>query len=167
MPKQNNGNNGKKTFINVIDLLFIAAVILVLVFIVVNIMDVLPKNNPASTGDVKLTYVITVTDIPEDVAPQIINGQTVYDASTGKILGTISSVVPTPYTVKGINQSTGEIVANTVEGRCNVNITVAATAKEENNSYRVNGAIVACGISYQFRTSTVCLNGTCVSLKNQ
>lgn len=166
MPKENNGRNGQKPFINIIDLLFILAVIAIAVFIALNVAELFPKDSALTAGDVELTYVITVTDVPEEIAPQILNGQTVYDVNTGKILGTVSSVVPTPYTVKGINQETGEIVANTLEGRCNINITVAATAKEKNNSYQVNGTTVACGISYQFRTATVCLNGTCISLKN-
>ncbi|MBQ9115711.1 MAG: hypothetical protein IJY04_01685, partial [Clostridia bacterium] len=78
MPKENNGRNGQKPFINIIDLLFILAVIAIAVFIALNVAELFPKDSALTAGDVELTYVITVTDVPEEIAPQILNGQTVY-----------------------------------------------------------------------------------------
>ena len=166
MRKSNTETNRKKAAFTVIDALGWIIILATVWVIGTNILHALPLT-PTTNGDVKMTYVLTVTDLPEDILTQIKTDQIIYDRDTGEMIGTVSSIVQTPYIVKGINQSTGELISNTVEGRYNINITVSAEAKEVDNSYRINGVTVACGLSYRFRTSTVALDGTCVSLKNQ
>ena len=160
-------NGEKKSFINIVDLLFWAFVLFIAAILISNVFKLFPILPKSTNNDINLNYVVTVTDMPETIASQIINGQTVYDVNTGKALGTVSSVVSTPYIIKGINQETGEIVANTVPERCNINVTISASAKVISNGYQVNGITIACGMEYEFRTSTVSLTGSCVSLKNQ
>ncbi len=166
MRKSNTETNRKKATFTVIDALCGIIILAIGWVIISNIIHALPLT-PTTSGDVKMTYVLTVTNVPEDIMTQIKTDQVIYDRDSGEALGTVSSIVHTPYIIKGINQTTGELISNTVEGRYNINITVSAEAKEVDNSYRVNGVTVACGLSYQFRTSTVALDGTCVSLKNQ
>ena len=166
MRKSNTETNRKKAAFTVIDALCWIIIVAIAWLIIPNILHALPLT-PTTSGEVKMTYVITVTDLPEDIVAQIKTDQVIYDLQSGEALGTVSSIVHTPYIIKGVNQSTGELISNTVEGRYNINITVSAEAKEVDNSYQVNGITVACGLNYQVRTATVALDGTCVSLKNQ
>ena len=166
MPKKHTEGNRKKAAFTVIDALCCIVIVAIAWVIIPNIMHALPLT-PTTSGDVKMSYVLTVTDVPEDILSQIKTDQVIYDRESGVALGTISSIVHTPYIIKGVNQTTGELISNTVEGRYNINVTVNAEAKEVDNSYQVNGITVACGLKYSFRTATVALSGDCVSLKNQ
>ena len=166
MRKDNTENSRKKAVFTVIDVICIAVAILMLAVLIPNILDALPLT-PTMSGDVSMTYVISVTDVPESLLTQIQRDQIIYDLQSGEMLGTISSIVHTPYVITGINSENGEQISNTVEGRYNLNITVNASAEEVDNDFRINGITMACGLSYQFRTSAVALNGTCISLKNQ
>ena len=166
MRKNNTESNRKKAVFTAIDALCCIIIILIAWIIIPNILHALPMT-PTTSGGVKMSYVITVTDVPESLVSQMHNDQIIYDMETGEVLGTVSSIVSTPYIIKGINQSTGDLVPNTVPGKYNINITIVANAEEVDNNYQVNGITVACGVEYRLRTSSVALNGTCVSLKNQ
>ena len=166
MRKANTETNRKKATFTLIDVFCVLVAVAILLFIVPNIMQAIPLT-PTTGGNVKMSYVITVTDVPEAVMSQIQSDQIIYDIETDEMLGTISSIVHTPYVIIGINQETGASVSNAVNGRYNLNITVTASAEEVDNDYRVNGTTIACGLTYGFRTSSVALTGTCVSLKQQ
>ena len=130
------------------------------------VIQTLPKK-AETDGDVKLSYVITVTDVSEEVMAQLTKDQTVYDVDSGKTLGVISSVTSTPYIIKGVDEETGALVANAVPGRYNINVTVTSSAKPEGNSYQINEIVIACGVEYRFRTPTAYLSGSCISLKTE
>ena len=166
MRKEHSENTERKFRLNIFDIILIILLVAAFAALVSVFVRLLPEKDETA-GDTKITYVITVTDVSETVAAQIMTSQTVYDAVTGKALGTVSAVATAPYIVKGVDEETGNLVANTVSGRCNVNITVSASAKSETQGYTVNGAIIACGQTYQLRTATAALSGVCVSLKNQ
>ena len=161
-------NSGKKKFkVNVFDLILLAIIIgCIIVGINMVSADLIPSITETGV-EVKLSYTVTVSNIPEEVADQIASGQTVYDISTGQALGTVSNVTKSPYVIKGIDQATGEQVLNEVPERVNVNITVYATARHENLGYYVSDHVITCGSEYDFRTATVALRGVCVSMKDQ
>ena len=161
-------NSGKKKFkFNVFDLILLIIVVgCIIVGINMVSADIIPTLTESGV-EVKLSYTITVNNIPEEVADQIADGQTVYDVATGQVLGTVSHVTKTQYVIKGIDQATGEQVLNEVAERVNVNITVYATARHEDLGYYVNGHVITCGSEYNFRTATVALSGICISMKDQ
>lgn len=162
--KKTNSEKNRKIGITLIDVFCILLAFVILFFLGTDISRALPLT-PTTGGDVKTSYVLTVSNVPESILSQIQSNQLIYDSATGKTLGTISSIINTPYIITGINLETGQAVANTVEGRYNLNITVTASAEEVDNNYVINGVTVACGLNYDFRTSQVALSGTCVSLK--
>ena len=161
-------SSGKKKFkFNVFDVILLVIVIgCIIVGINMVSADIVPSLTETGV-EVKLSYTITVNNIPEEVADQIASGQTVYDLATGQELGTVSNVTKSPYVIKGIDQATGEQVLNEVPERVNVKITVYATARHEELGYYVNGQLITCGSEYNFRTATVALSGVCVSMKDQ
>ena len=166
MRKDHSENAERKWRFNIFDFILLALLIAALVALGALFVNMLPEKDTTS-GDTQISYVITVTDVAESIAAQIQTGQTVYDTATGRALGTVSAVATSPYIVKGVNEATGELVANTIAGRCNVNVTVSASTKSTPQGYNINGTVIACGQTYTFRTATVALSGACVSLKNQ
>ena len=166
MKKERSESAERKARLNIFDIILIALLVAAIAALVSVFIRMLPEKD-STVGDTQISYVITVTDVYESVAAQITTGQTVYDTTTGKALGAVSAATTAPYVIKGVDEETGNLVANTVEGKCNVNITVTASTKETPQGYSVNGVIIACGQTYSFRTATVALSGDCVSLKNQ
>ena len=67
----------------------------------------------------------------------------------------------------GIDQTTGEKIFNEIPGRVNVSVTVSAIAKNKDPGYYVDGVIISCGGEYSFRTATVSLKGTCMTMSDQ
>jgi len=156
----------RKWRFNAFDIILALLLVAALVALAIMIVHFFPEQS-STTGDTKITYIITVTDVPEAVSSQLKTGQTVFDIKTGKALGEVAAVASVPYVIKGVNEETGELVANTVPGRCDINVTVTAFAKSTPAGYSVNGALIACGTYYEFRTPTASLGGSCVSLKTQ
>ncbi|MBQ9116230.1 MAG: DUF4330 family protein [Clostridia bacterium] len=161
-------SDGKKAryAFNVFDIILIILFIGVIASVAALVIKSLPDTGTL-TGNVKVSYVITVSDQPSAVGGQITVGQRVYDSTTGEMIGTVSSVIVSDHILKGVNQSNGENVANTVPGRCDINVTVETTAKYDGKLYEVNGKRIACGEIFEFRTSTVSFTGTCISMNDR
>ncbi|MBR2459982.1 MAG: DUF4330 domain-containing protein [Clostridia bacterium] len=151
---------------NIFDVILIVIFMAVIVSVAMLVIRSLPDDGTL-TGNVRVSYVISVNDIPEEVGDEVAVGQKVYDASTGEIIGTVSSVIVNGHIIKGVNQETGENIANTVPGRCDLNVTVEAAAKYDGNRYEINGKRIACGEMFEFRTSTASLSGICISMNDR
>lgn len=162
--RNDRNENGERRFqFNVFDIILTVMFVALVGVIIAIVIQALP-DTPQADNDRELTYVVTVTDVPEKVVSQLVEKQMIYDVSTGKSIGTVNSVKPTSYIIKGVDQETGELIGNTVPGRCNIEITISASAKQVGNVYQVNGITISCGSEYRIRTSTVYLDCVCVSI---
>ena len=81
MRKSNTETNRKKAAFTVIDALGWIIILATVWVIGTNILHALPLT-PTTNGDVKMTYVLTVTDLPEDILTQIKTDQIIYDRDT-------------------------------------------------------------------------------------
>ena len=163
MRNDRNENGERRIQFNVFDIILTVMFVALVGVIIAIVIQALPET-PQANNDKELTYVVTVTNVPEKVAAQLSEKQVVYDVSTGKSIGTVTKVKSTGYIIKGVDQETGELIGNPVPGQCNIEITISASAKQVDNGYQVNGIALACGSEYRIRTSTVYLDCVCVSI---
>lgn len=156
------GYRKKTSIITIISTIVLVVLLCLAAFLAVDRLGIKIIDN-----DVKLTYVITVTDVPESVAEQLFMGQVVYDRGTNRELGTVSILSKEPAVLVGIDQATGEQVKNELDGMVDLKITVNAMAKRGKNGYSVGGCDIVCGMEYALRTYDVSFDGVCTSLSEQ
>lgn len=157
-----NGSSEGKRRLNAFDIVLIVVLVGLLVFLTVWALKTLPTGS--STGDTFVSYVIAVSDLPEGIGDQVTEGQALYDFESGVYIGEVTAVSIDKHIETAVNQYTGDTVANTVNGRYDIRITVRGYSKYDGASYKINGLLISCGEQYSIRTSGVVLNGSCISL---
>ncbi len=157
-----NSQNTKRG-LNAFDIILLLVVAAVVVMLAVWAIGNLPGKEGAS-GDVSVNYVISVSDLPEGIGEQLAEGQRLYQLDSGVYIGEITAVTVEKHIVKTVDLKKGEPVANTVDGRYDIKITVLANARYGKSGYRVNGVLLSCGETYGIRTSDIALEGSCISI---
>ena len=77
---------GRFNFVDVLIIVMVLAIIAVIVYMRVS------DKKVAVSSEKSVTYTVRLSGVNEDFLPIIRNGETVYDSSTGKSVGTITSV---------------------------------------------------------------------------
>jgi len=95
----------RKWRFNAFDIILALLLVAALVALAIMIVHFFPEQS-STTGDTKITYIITVTDVPEAVSSQLKTGQTVFDIKTGKALGEVAAVA-CPLCDKGSQRGNG------------------------------------------------------------
>lgn len=110
------------------------------------------------------TYVIEVSDVPEEFSDKVKVGEKVIDSSTKTSLGAVQALETQDYYVTTLNLHEGTQVLSRVEDRINLYITIEADALMDGYTYTVGGTELYVGrLLYLSFTDFVC-SGYCIAL---
>lgn len=157
-----NSQNTKRG-LNAFDIILLIVIVALVAMIAVWAIKNLPGTADAP-GDSSVSYVISVSDLPEGIGEQLAEGQKLYSLDSGVYIGEITAVTVEDHIRIDVDLGSGELVANTVDGRYDIKVTVLANARYSDSGYSVNGVLLSCGETYDIRTSDIALSGSCISI---
>lgn len=154
--------NKSKHRLNAFDIILIVAITILLVASAVRIFNIYPHLG--SQSSTQISFVLSVSDLPQGVGEQLREGDKLYDTESGSYLGTVTAISIEAHIQKEANLKTGETVVNEIEGRSDIKITVKCDAKYDGTQYKTNGVCISCGTSYTVRTAKIAVSGSCISI---
>ncbi len=154
--------NKKFHHFNVFDFLLIVLVVIVITVTAVNFIRSNP--NKISGGNKQAIYDITTSALPEALSDQIKQGDFIYDTESGQLLGTVTNVLSSPYSIYGINEQTQESVLTEVDGKIFLKITITSPVWYRDDLYDIDGYRISVGKTMSVRTNNVVVSGECSSL---
>ena len=167
MEKADNKNfTGKSKKFNIIDfilIIFIAAAVLILVYIMLG-------NNLFSRGeDVTILYSIQVDLIKDElvysIEDRLMPGTKILDSVRNEEIGEVYHVKREPALEYTDDKETGVVRRVPFPDHSKVIITVKAQSKKEKVKYMVNGKAIMVGIPIHFRTPELVSVGNCIYLE--
>ena len=111
-----------------------------------------------------LTYVVEVVGISEEFADKIVIGSPVIDSSKKLNIGTVTAVEEHPYQYLGTNLTEGSLVVNSVDGQCNLYVTIQADAVLDGIGYSIGGYDIYVGGKVYLSFADLVCTGYCISL---
>lgn len=151
--------------ISILDVIVIALVGVLALTLVIK-QDVAAPTTQATTSGTPVTYTISVRNILDELAEDIVVGDAIFDLSqsTSGDLGTITKVEITP-AVRSASLSDGTIGQALAPGYSDVIITVEATCTIVDGQYRFNSShVLGLNANRNFYTQFVAFTGLVTSM---
>lgn len=145
---------------NIIDLVIIAAIILV-VFALIKVY-VIDKSSDGANEKVSLQYVIETDMISEELADNVSVGDLVYDAESGKLIGEVTACDSRNATHVGVSQNGSQVVSD-IAGYKSLHITIVTEADGGAKGYFANSVSISVGNEYNMMFPELYCTGSCIS----
>ncbi len=154
-------NTEKKRGLNALDVLLTIIVIAVIAIAVANVV----RANPSvvSGGDMDISYVIKVTNVPDTLTDNIKESDKLYDNKSGQLLGEVTSVSYKQSQKLGYNSSGSEIFTP-IDGLTDIEVTLKVSVWSEDEVLNIDGFRIAVGMEISFHSPNISVTGTCTSI---
>ena len=149
---------------NVIDvlLILILAVLAVLIFFTVKDKRIVGKT----TADADVFIEIEISPVYEEIKSLAEVGSNAYDVRTGDVLGELTDVSYSGYSLEGISEA-GERVRTRVPGMASVTLTLRAKVRESSSGYLLNGSLITINDDISLRTPSFSGDGKIVGINSE
>ena len=153
----------KKVKFNIMDALILIAVLAVaavLLYVFVFSESGEGLNDDAYT----LTYVVEISRLNEEFADRVAVGDAVVESAKKLPIGTVVAIEKHPHEHLGEKAKDGSVTLTTVEGFCDLYVTIEAPASLSGISYNINGYELRVGTKIYLSFSDLVSEGHCISL---
>ena len=153
----------KKVKFNIMDALILLAILAVAALLLY--IFVFSEGGGLGESDAyTLTYVVAITQLNEEFAERVAIGDAVVDSSKKLPIGTVVAVEKHPHEYLGENTKDGSLTLSTMEGYCDLYVTVEAPATLNGISYTIGGYEIRVGSKVYLSFANLVSEGHCISL---
>lgn len=154
--------NRTKHRFNFIDVLIIVTVLIVAAVLVkIYIID---EKNEVQLKNTTVQYVVCTDALSEEISDNVSEGDSVYDYSSKKEIGTVTACDVRTASHTGVSQS-GESVVSEMVGYKVLYITVEATATVYDDGYLIGNVPVRAGETLELMLPELYCTAECISIE--
>ncbi|MBR6916860.1 MAG: DUF4330 family protein [Clostridia bacterium] len=156
----------RKHRFNIVDVIVILLVLAAAALIGIKLFAAEEEQNR-----VELTFVMQTlqadidTMIPDELSPNVKEGDAVYDAESGRRIGTVVTCDSRPARYTGMSKS-GNTVVSDVSGYKTLYITCTAQGYEDPDAYYSDGVMISTGKQYRLMLPDLVCDVECISVES-